>query len=244
MAMIDHAIRAANRSDCLLALFPYQNGALFNALPSAGAFDRSWQNTNCWLTPDNIQVAPQGFSALDPTQLAGIKTHLDLRNNQTGKTFIVKAFCPSHSDSDLHIHALITQGSHSGGASLQTFQFVIWERPGDFKLRGYIVNSNAAFAGTAGNLSAADFDSFHIFAMTVDMESRPGKMLIKLYKDGQLQASTTQVYSPWNSPVDGSLTGNLAVRQDSDQKYVAGNTVQWAMVFDSVLTQSELQLFR
>ena len=208
----------------------------------------TWEERTRLLTFNNITTGGGVFRAADESKSAGIKTPLDFRGNTTSKTFIVRAFCPSHDDNtkNLFLHPFFTQGRWTYGKDYFVFGFGIWE---DF--RGASPMRQLRFAASGDSVAATNpvdastlLDQWHVFAVSYEMASSGQKFA--LYADGQLLTSGTnaaEVY-PWRSnptTTPGTDSGKVYVRDNAgDGTYVAGTVVSSALVFDRALTQPEI----
>ncbi len=208
----------------------------------------SWEERTRLLTLTNITTAGGVFRAADEAKSAGIKTPLDFRGNTASKTFIVRAFCPSHDDStkNLFLHPFFTQGRWTYGKDYFVFGFGIWE---DF--RGTSPMRQLRFAASGDSIAATNpvdasnlLDQWHVFAVSYEMASSGQKFA--LYADGQLLTSGTnaaEVY-PWRSnptTTPGTDSGKVYIRDNAgDGTYVAGTVVSSALIFDRALTQPEI----
>ena len=250
MAVSDKIIRAAARPDCLLAFFTCYQGMLLNPLisntnmyPVPGSnTEGSWAYRNGLFQMTNITFSADGANSVNPNNLANLNFPLDLQGNNRNKTFIVRAYCPKNQADSLKVHPLISQGQHTGIISGQVFHFSLWEYPTSANLRGYANTGQASLVGGSSKFENHEFNQFHTFAMTVSFNSN-ATVKIQIFMNGSLRASFVGNGTSFATITTPStiIPNNLAVRLDTTVKYIANNTVAWALVFDSALSESEIK---
>lgn len=208
----------------------------------------TWEERTRLLTKTNVRTDRGVFEAADDTRVAGIATPLDFRGNTKSKTFIVRAFCPSHDPASekVYIHPFFTQGRWTYGKDYFVFGFGIWE---DFRRTSPMRQLRFAASGDSvaatNSVDATNFiDQWHVFAVSYKMS--PSGQEFALYADGQLLSSGTnaaEVY-PWRSnpaTTSGTASEKVYIRDNAgDVTYVAGTVVSSALVFDRALTQPEI----
>lgn len=244
----------AKDPSCLLTVDALQGGRWLSCLrpggvqPAAPSGSGTWEERTGLLAFTNITADGGVFRAADEDKSAGIKTPLDFRGNTKSKTFIVRAFCPSHDDrtKNLFLHPFFTQGRWTYGKDYFVFCFGIWE---DF--REITPTRQLLFAASGDSVAATNsvdasnlLDQWHVFAVSYRMSSSGQEFA--LYSDGQLLSSGTnsaEVY-PWRSnPLSTAETDSEKVYildNAGDVNYVAGTAISAALVFDRALTASEI----
>ena len=252
MAMFDHLIFSARQPDCLLALLPYNNGCVINPLRQGFMYpvfnsseNGSWAQRHGLITPSNIANTESYFASADPTKRSHIVTPLDFQNNSSSKTFIVKACCPRSNAGVLRINPFFSQGNHSGNAKYFVVQFSLWENTTDTRLRGYISNNEGIGIGTNAIVDESVHSNWHVFAMVVEHNQAANMVYIRLYWNGVQIASRSSAFFSWNVMLlEPHIPDKVAVRLDTDVKYIANTKIAWALIFDRALPTEEIQLFK
>ena len=206
----------------------------------------TWEERTRLLTKTNVRTDRGVFEAADDTKVAGIATPLDFRGNTTSKTFIVRAFCPSHDPASkkLYINPFFVQGSIQEGASFYTFQFSIWEdhRSGMPTRLFPAIGSGTNSLGPIVNGAEIYLDQWHTYAMVIDYNG--GNCYIRVFVDGVLLQEKTVSGTPvWNTPAATTTQETtVGIRRDPNSSNYAGSLtrVSAALIFDRALSAAEI----
>ena len=267
MAMQTFAMHSASRDDCLIALFGNCGGSVLNHMrensavcPVPGsAEDGSWAVRNGVISPLRLKITENGFEDADPndglpisgnTHQPRIVTQLDFRNNRTSKTFVVKALCFSHNSKYTRvINPLVSQGHNmTDTPSTMVFKFMLEEPRGASNANCHLMlvdQNNKAFSVKA-EIEKSELNKFHVYCMTADYDSEPGKLHVKIYIDGVLRASDSRESFAWSltmydNEVVPKLVGlRMAV---TGMPMRVDNVLHYALIFDSALSADEIAKF-
>ena len=198
------------------------------------------------LTKTNVRTDRGVFEAADDANLAGIATTLDFRGNTTSKTFIVRAFCPSHDPASekLYIHPFFGQGAINQSASLYTFQFSLWEDRRSGRTTQLFPTISTGTDTPGANVTGAEIylDQWHTYAMVIDYNG--GNCYIRAFVDGVLLREKTVSGTPvWNTPAATTAQETtVGIRRDPNASYYAGSLtrITAALIFDRALTAAEI----
>ena len=191
----------------------------------------------------NLLAGSGAFAMALPEVAARISTQLDFRGNDSSKTFYASGYFPQHSDNGgLYLHPLISQGRTGVPATNFVFHLAVWEdyrESGALQLRGSVSTPSGTQNQVAKTLTADFFNHRHSAALVVDYGDG-SNMALRLYLDGeQVDELQTTAAAFGNGGGDANASA-LSIRYDAASAYIAGNTVDCALVFDRALTAGEI----
>lgn len=187
----------------------------------------TWEERVQLLTKTNVRTDRGAFEAADDAKIAGIATPLDFRGNTTSKTFIVRAFCPSHDPASekLYIHPFFVQGAIQQGTSFYTFQFSLWEDRRSGRTTQLFPTISIGTDSPGANVSGAEIylDQWHTYAMVIDYNG--GNCYIRVFVDGVLLRERIISGTPvWNTPAATTTQETtVGILRDPNAAYYAGS---------------------
>ena len=195
------------------------------------------------ITKTNVRTDRGAFEAADENTMAGVATQLDLRGNTTSKTFWARGYFPKHEDNGaLYIHPMIEQGDTVQGTDAWVFRVCVWE---DYRASSGVTALRCDF-GDANNaarlchipITDDFFNTTHDIAYVIDFQANGAACSV--YVDGLAVAQKNFTASAFGTGAASAMSANAGIRQDPNQKYLAGNSVECALVFDRALSAAEI----